>query len=247
MNYLMDMHTHTIASGHAYSTLQENIAAARERGLKFLGLSEHGPGMIGGPQPIFFQNYKIIPREYGDLRLFCGIEANITDYEGHLDLDAFTMERMDYCIASMHTLTVTPGSVRENTLASIHAMENPLVKILGHPDDSRYPLDYEELVRAAAQLHVALEVNNSSLHPLSSRQGARENIRTLLKTCMRYETSVILGTDSHICSSIGDFTQADQLIREMDFPQELIINTDPARIREVVNIEVDAAAQESGR
>ena len=247
MNYLMDMHTHTIASGHAYSTLQENIAAARERGLKFLGLSEHGPGMIGGPQPIFFQNYKIIPREYGDLRLFCGIEANITDYEGHLDLDAFTMERMDYCIASMHTLTVTPGSVRENTQASIHAMENPLVKILGHPDDSRYPLDYEELVRAAAQLHVALEVNNSSLHPLSSRQGARENIRTLLKACMRYETSVILGTDSHICSAIGDFTQADQLIREMDFPQKLIINTDPARIREVINIEVDASAQESGR
>lgn len=239
MNYVMDMHTHTIASGHAYSTLQENITAAREKGLTFLGLSEHGPGMNGGPRPFYFQNYKIIPREYGELRLFCGIEANITDYEGHLDLDDFTMERMDYCIASMHTLIVTPGSARENTQAAVRAMENPLVGILGHPDDSRYPMDYEELVRAASQLHVALEVNNSSLHPLSSRQGARENIRTLLKACMRYEASVILGTDSHISSAIGDFTQADQLIREMDFPQELIINTDPARIGEVINIELE--------
>ncbi|MDE6517186.1 MAG: phosphatase [Acetatifactor sp.] len=236
MTYLMDMHTHTIASGHAYSTLQENIAAAREKGLKFLGLSEHGPAVDGGPRPIYFQNYKIIPREHGDLRLFCGIEADITDYEGHLDLDAFTLSRMDYCIASMHTLVVTPGSARENTMASIHAMENPLVKILGHPDDSRYPMDYEELVRAAAQLQVALEVNNSSLHPLSSRQGARENIRTMLAACLRYGASVILGTDSHICSLVGDFTQADQLIKEMDFPQELIINTNPARIKEVVNI-----------
>lgn len=240
MNYVMDLHTHTIASGHAYSTLQENITAAREKGLTFLGLSEHGPAVDGGPKPLYFQNYKIIPREYGELRLFCGIETNITDYEGHLDLDEFTLSRMDYCIASMHTRIVTPGSARENTLASIHAMEHPLVKILGHPDDSRYPLDYEELVRAAAELHVALEVNNSSLHPLSARQGARENIRTLLETCMRYGTSVILGTDSHICSSVGDFTQADQVIREMDFPKELIVNTDPARIGEVVNIEMSA-------
>lgn len=236
MTYLMDMHTHTIASGHAYSTLQENITAAKEKGLKYLGLSEHGPGMRGGPSPLYFQNYKIIPREYGDLRLFCGIEANITDYEGHLDLDAFTLSRMDYCIASMHTLIVTPGSARENTLASIHAMENPLVKILGHPDDSRYPMDYEELVKTAAQLHVALEVNNSSLHPLSARQGARENIHTMLKACQRYGASVILGTDSHICSSVGDFTQADRLLQEVDFPRELIINADPGRIGEVVNI-----------
>lgn len=238
MNYVMDMHTHTIASGHAYSTLQENIAAAKEKGLRFLGLSEHGPAIDGGPSTLYFLNYKIIPREYGDLKLFCGVEANISDYEGHLDLDAFTLSRTDYCIASMHTRIVTPGSARENTQAAVRAMENPLVKILGHPDDSRYPMDYEELVRAAARLHVALEVNNSSLHPLSARQGARENIRTLLKACMRYETDIILGTDSHISSSVGDFSQADQLIREMEFPQELIINTSAERIGEVVNIEV---------
>lgn len=235
MTYVMDMHTHTIASGHAYSTLQENIAAAKEKGLKFLGLSEHGPAMVGGPKPIFFQNYKIIPREYGDLRLFCGIEANITDYEGHLDLDAFTLSRMDYCIASMHTLIV-PRALPKRIPGRRSVPWRILVKILGHPDDSRYPMDYEELVGAAVQLHVALEVNNSSLHPLASRQGARENIHTLLEACLRHGASVILGTDSHICSSVGDFTQADQLLREVDFPRELIINTDPARIGEVVNI-----------
>lgn len=236
MTYVMDMHTHTIASGHAYSTLQENIAEARRKGLRFLGLSEHGPAVDGGPSPLYFNNYKIIPRQYGELRLYCGIEANITDYEGHLDLDAPILERVDYCIASMHTMILTPGSARENTLAAIRAMENPLVKILGHPDDSRYPMDYEQLVRAAAAAHTVLEVNNSSLHPLSSRRGARENIGEMLKLCMRYEASVILGTDSHISSSIGDFTWVDQLIREMHFPMELIVNTDVARIGEVVNV-----------
>ncbi|MBO5284124.1 MAG: phosphatase [Lachnospiraceae bacterium] len=233
--YFMDLHTHTIASGHAYSTLQENIAAAREKGLQFLGLSEHGPAVAGGPDRLYFLNYKIIPRQYGELKLYCGAEANITDYEGHLDLDNFVLERLDYCIASMHTMIVTPGSARENTMASIHAMENPYVKILGHPDDSRYPLDYEELVRAAAKLQVALEVNNSSLHPLSARQGANENQWILLQYCMRFGVSVILGTDSHFSSAVGDFTQADQLLKELDFPQELVINRDPGRIGEVVN------------
>lgn len=236
MNYVMDMHTHTIASGHAYSTLQENIAAAREKGLKFLGLSEHGPALACGPHPMYFQNYKIIPRQYGELRLFCGIEANITDYEGHLDLDGTILDRMDYCIASMHTLILPPGSVKENTRAAVHAMENPLVKILGHPDDSRYPMDYEELVRAAAELRTVLEVNNSSLHPLASRKGAQENLHTMLEACMRYGVSVIVGTDSHISSAIGDFTRADALLRETDFPEELIVNTDPGRIGDVVNI-----------
>lgn len=236
MSYVMDMHTHTIASGHAYSTLQENIAAAREKGLMYLGLSEHGPAVVGAPRPIYFQNYKIIPRQYGELRLFCGIEANITDVEGHLDLDAFTLERMDYCIASMHTLVLSPGSVKDNTRAAVRAMENPLVKILGHPDDSRYPMDYEELVRAAAELRTVLEVNNSSLHPLSSRKGARENIHTMLEACMRYQVSIIVGTDSHVSSAIGDFTQADELLREADFPAELIVNADPGRIGDVVNI-----------
>lgn len=236
MSYVMDMHTHTIASGHAYSTLQENIAAAREKGLMYLGLSEHGPAVVGAPRPIYFQNYKIIPRQYGELRLFCGIEANITDVEGHLDLDAFTLERMDYCIASMHTLVLSPGSVKDNTRAAVRAMENPLVKILGHPDDSRYPMDYEELVRAAAELRTVLEVNNSSLHPLSSRKGARENIHTMLEACMRYQVSIIVGTDSHVSSAIGDFNQADELLREADFPAELIVNADPGRIGDVVNI-----------
>ena len=236
MSYVMDMHTHTIASGHAYSTLQENIAAAREKGLMYLGLSEHGPAVVGAPRPIYFQNYKIIPRQYGELRLFCGIEANITDVEGHLDLDAFTLERMDYCIASMHTLVLSPGSVKDNTRAAVRAMENPLVKILGHPDDSRYPMDYEELVRAAAELRTVLEVNNSSLHPLSSRKGARENIHTMLEACMRHQVSIIVGTDSHVSSAIGDFTQADELLREADFPEELIVNADPGRIGDVVNI-----------
>ena len=60
MKAIMDLHTHTLAAGHAYSTLLENIDAALAMGLQYLGMSEHGPTSPGGPHNFFFSNYKVI-------------------------------------------------------------------------------------------------------------------------------------------------------------------------------------------
>ena len=236
MKLTFDMHTHTISGGHCYSTLQENIAAAKEAGLTGLGFSEHGPAMPGGPHPYFFGNFKVIPRQYGNLRLYCGVEANIMDYDGKLDLSDKMLEKMDFVIASMHIPCVAPGSEAQNTQSSIMAMRNPYVKILGHPDDSRYLINREEIVLAAKEEQVAIEINNSSLNPLSTRQGARENISELLTLCKKYQVPVIVNTDSHISYTIGHFEDALALIEELEFPKHLILNADPVNIDKVVNV-----------
>lgn len=235
MKIYMDLHTHTMESGHGYSTLRENIEAAKETGLTYLGLSEHGPSMPGGPHKFFFANYKVIPRQYGELHLLCGIEANIVNYEGKLDIPDGLQKKMDYIIASMHVPCVPPGNREENTRACIMAMKNPYVKILGHPDDSRFPLDYEKLVQAAGEEQVALEVNNSSLNPESARVGGKENVAQLLAACKKYKVPVLLGSDSHICYSIGKFDAAFAALCAADFPKELILNLNPENIRKVTN------------
>ena len=235
----MDMHTHTMASGHGYSTLKENIDAALEVGLKVLGLSEHGPAMPGGPHEFFLSNYKCIPRQFGDLRLFCGVEANICDYDGGLDISERILATMDYVIASMHVVCCQPGSVTENTKASIKAMQNPYVKILGHPDDSRYPIDRKELVMAAGELQVAIEINNSSLNPRSARKGGRENIKELLYWCKELRVPVLLGSDSHICYTVGDFSATLPILEEMLFPAELVLNYDLKNLSKICNIPLE--------
>ena len=159
------------------------------------------------------------------------------DGNGRLDMENELLKKVDYVIASMHIPCVTPGSRKENTLASIHAMEHPYVKILGHPDDERYPLDYDMLVRAAKEEQVALEINNSSLNPKSPRTGARENMRTMLERCMRYQVPILLGTDSHICYTIGSFEEALQVLAEVDFPEELVLNCKAENIAGLVNVE----------
>ncbi|MGL6170157.1 MAG: phosphatase, partial [Fusobacteriaceae bacterium] len=63
MKTLVDLHTHTVVSGHAYSTLQENILSAKEKGLKYLGMSEHAPEMPGGAHLFYFSNIRVVPRE----------------------------------------------------------------------------------------------------------------------------------------------------------------------------------------
>lgn len=235
MKPIMDLHTHTTASGHGYSTLKENIEAAKEAGLKVLGLSEHGPAAPGGPHKFFFSNYRCIPRQYGDLQLLCGVEANICDYEGNLDLEESLLQKMDYVIASLHTMCCKPGTMEENTRASIRAMENPYVTVLGHPDDDRYPLDRDAVVKAAKEFGVAIEINNSSLNPAAARQNGRKNIEELLRLCRNYEVPVLLGTDSHICYSVGVFNETLEILKEMDFPEELVLNFDVKNIKRIKN------------
>lgn len=225
MKAIIDMHTHTVASGHAYSTLLENVQFAKKHGLKVLGLSDHGPDMLGGPQVYFFNNLKVIPNEIDGVRVLKGMEANIMDIEGNIDhLEPGALPGLDYLIASLHTVCIQPSTKEDNTLAILNAMEQEKVKIIGHPDDSRYPLDYEAIVKKAKEKNILLEVNNSSLSPNAFRQGARENIKTYLELCKEHGVRIIMGTDSHICFDIGVFKYAEELIEEINFPKELVIN-----------------------
>ncbi|RRD94478.1 phosphatase [Clostridiales bacterium COT073_COT-073] len=235
MNLRCDLHTHTIASGHAYGTIKENMDAAYEKGLEAYGFSDHAPALDGGPVDLYFVNFRVIPREYKGMRIFAGVEANIMDYHGNLDIKGKVYERVDYVIASLHTLCIAPGSKEQNMAAYIGAMSNPYVKIIGHPDDSRYPVDYDELAKQAARHKVALELNNSSLHPESVRQGARENVLTMLQKCKQYGAYILCGTDAHIWTDIGEFAAAREVLKEANFPEELVLNTDVNKLKYVIN------------
>lgn len=234
MKILMDLHTHTVASGHAFSTLKENIEQAQTVGLKVFGTSDHSMAMPGASHRFLLENYKVVPRELNGLRILCGAEANIMDFDGNIDMDEDLLKKMEYVIASLHPVCIEPGTKEQNTQAVIKVMDNPYVKIIGHPDDSRFPLDLEAVVKAAAEKNVALEVNNSSLNPKSSRQGGRENIALLLQLAKKHRAHIILGTDSHICYQVGNFDEALKMLEEADFPEELVINCDEERLQFVL-------------
>ena len=225
MKLVLDTHTHTVASGHAYNTMNEMVRAAADKGLELLAITEHAPGMPGSCHEFYFHNLRALRREKYGVKLLFGCELNILDQEGMIDLPDYPLNQIDLGIASMHTPCYQSGTVEENTKAYCRAMENPWIDIIGHPDDGRFPVDYEKLVLAAKENHVLLEINNSSLNPNGFRKGTQENDRIMLEYCKKYQVPVVLGSDAHVEEDVGNFERAVALLEQVDFPEKLVANT----------------------
>lgn len=223
MKIVADLHTHTIASGHAYSTLLENAKTASERGLAIIAMTDHGPSMPGGPHIYHFSNQRALPKELLGVRILRGIEANVIDRDGNLDLDDVRMSLLDIVLAGLHTRCSPNGSVQENTAMMINTMKNPWVDAIVHPGNPEYAIDEEAVVAAAAEYDVALEVNNSSL--TVSRRGSVPHCDNIVRLMKKYRAKIMLGTDSHFAYSVGDFSNAVELLRKYEIPPTQIINT----------------------
>lgn len=232
---ILDTHTHTLASGHAYGTIRENAQAAAKKGLELLAITDHAPKLWGSCQTIYFQNLKVVDRHAYDVELLMGVELNILDEQGNIDLPLRTLKQMDLTIASLHVPCITPGSREFNTEACVNAMKNPFVNILGHPDDPRYPVDYRALVQAAKEYEVLLELNNSSLRPGGSRKNARGFDAEMLKLCMEYQTPIVIGSDAHVDTDIGRHDEALELLEEIGFPEKLVVNRSVEELKKYAN------------
>jgi putative hydrolase len=231
---LLDIHTHTVASGHAYSTLQEMVAAAREKNLDILGITEHAPSIPGTCDPIYFRNLHVVPRRMGDLRLMLGAELNILDTKGTLDLDEYYYSQMDLRIAGIHLLCWQGGSIEENTEGMLAAIRNPWVQVISHPGDGTADLLFEPIVLASKESKTLLEINNSSLNPRRNKDTAVANNLEILRLCKRYEVPVVLSSDAHISYSVADYGFIWPLLAETEFPDELIMNYYPDRFLQYI-------------
>lgn len=230
MKILVDTHTHTLSSGHAYSTVTENMKSASQKGLKMVAMTDHTPGMPGSTHVFHFDNLKAIPDEMFGVKLLRGAETNIVSYDGEIDLPVATLEKLDIVIASYHPPCIDFTDEETIMRSLIKTMENPYVHIIGHPGDSRYPMNYEEAVLASKRTGTLLEVNNASLKPGSFRPGVRENLIQMLGYCKKYEVPVVLGTDAHFHTQVGAFDESVTLLEELDFPEHLVLNCDPERL-----------------
>ncbi|MDF2942452.1 MAG: Histidinol phosphatase and related hydrolase of the family [Herbinix sp.] len=223
----IDIHTHSIASGHATTdTITDMSKEASSRGLQVLAITEHGPATLGSCTSSYFRSLKNAPRKRFGVELLYGCEVNILDCEGKLDLEDPILKDLDLNIASLHTQNIKPGSVLENTRAVIAAIRNPYIHIIGHPDDEKYELDYELIIKEAMNNHVLLELNNSSLNKGGYRGDTKANDIKYLTLCKNHSYPIVLGSDSHGKEHIGEFKEALSLLNQLEFPKELILNYD---------------------
>ena len=227
---IADLHTHSLLSGHAFGTVREMAFEAAGRKIQILGVTEHGPGIPGTCDPILFRNFIDAPRNLYGVEMLYGSETNVLN-SGEVDLDQRHLSMLDYAIAGIHGLCYEDEGIVKNTDNVISCMKNPKVKFISHPDADTFPLDYKALVEGAKEYHTALEVNNSSLRKPKLRPGCVGNYEKMLPLCMEYGVNIIVNTDAHDPSQVGDFTLAMGLLQRLEMDENLILNNDGEKLK----------------
>lgn len=232
MHFEVDTHTHTVLSGHAHSTIMENAAAAARLRLKGIVMSDHGPTIHSSAPDYNIGTYAYLPLHIEGVRIYRGIEANIIDHTGTLDIREKYIRQLEFVIAGMHEVVIVSGGIIKDTEAVIAALNNKYVDIIAHPDNPSYALDYETVVKEAARLGKLLELND---HSMEYREGGIRNAEKFLALCKKYNVRISVSSDAHSAFGIGKFDAALKQIEANGFPESLIVNLKAERFENYLN------------
>lgn len=232
MRIVVDSHTHTISSGHAYSTVQEMAREASGHGLEMMAVTDHGPSMMGAPCLYHFGNLRVIPKELYGVRILKGVEANIIDFDGNIDMPDKYLKRLEFVLASFHDICIKPSTVEENTRALIGALRNPFIDAVAHPGNPQFPVDIDRVVRAAKEFNKLIEINN---HSFAVRTGSEKNCRDFILKCKELSVRVVCGSDAHISFDVGRFDKLYRMFEEAGMPENLILSTSYSNFNDYLN------------
>lgn len=224
-----DLHCHTIASSHAYSTVAELACWAAKRELEAIAVTDHGTAIPDAPHPWHFENLGILPKEIDGVRILHGVEVNILDGQGAIDMEEDLLKKMDIVVASIHTPCYREAAGGDHTGAYLGALAHKDVDILGHSGDPRFVYDYEQVVRRAKENHQLIEIN---AHTFRGRQASVPNCRRIAQWCKKLEAGIVVNSDAHICYNVASFEPALEMLSEIDFPEKLIMNRDLTVLRD---------------
>lgn len=233
MKIKFDTHTHTIASTHAYSTVTELASYAAQKGLEAIAITDHAPELPDAPHMWHFHNLKNIPRDICGVKILYGVEANILDLSGNIDMEEDILAKLDVVNASIHGPAYADNGAKDHTSAYEAVVTNPYVDIICHSGSPQYSYDYEKIIKLAKKHHKLMEINNHSFHV---RRKSIENCRKIAQLCAENEVGIVVSSDAHICYDIGDYNYALDMLREISFPEKLIINRDFKSFEEFMSV-----------
>lgn len=231
MKFIADTHCHTVASSHAYNTVDENAAYAAKIGLKALAITDHAPAMSDGAHLWHFHNLHVLPRKIDGVFILRGAEVNILDFDGSVDLDSGTLRSLEWVIASFHRPVCGPATREQHTQAYIKVAQNPGITVIGHCGTAIYDFDHERAVRAFKEYGKIVEINEGSTRV---RKDSWTNCVDIARLCKKYEVPVVVNSDAHYKTNIGDFCKSVQMLEELEFPEHLVLNADETRFFDTI-------------
>ncbi|MFY9939112.1 MAG: DNA polymerase/3'-5' exonuclease PolX, partial [Silvibacterium sp.] len=224
-----DVHMHTTTTD-GRNTIQEMAEAAIARGYEYMAITDHTKNLamtFGLDDEAALEHIKRIrdaeTEMEGRIRIFPGIEVDILS-DGALDLSNEVLAQMEVVIASVHSLFNMPE--QEMTERVLRAIENPYVRILGHPTGrlllrrEGFQINLPAVLRRAAELGVAVEHN---AYPDRLDLCDRD-----LRLAKEMGCRIVINTDSHHTSHMEKMRYGVQQLRRAWLQKEDVLNTRPA-------------------
>jgi putative hydrolase len=230
INIIADTHTHTITSAHAYSTLQEMVHAAAQKDLYAIAITDHGKEMPDPPGKWYFQNLTCVPHLLENVLVLRGQEADVIDAEGHLDIEKDDGDALDWVVASIHSdaFKDRDQTVEAITNAWMNIAKNPMVHVIGHSGTEEYKYDYEPVLKEFGRQGKLVEINESTFRV---RKTSIPNCKRIVEICKKYGVEIIVNSDAHFSAQVGKFPNSLRLLEELDFPEELVVNSSVERFQ----------------
>jgi putative hydrolase len=218
----VDLHVHSLFSSCGLHTLLELLEGGRRAGLAAMAITDHGLAVGNGRlTSVFFERFKC---PYEDIVLYKGIELNILDDTGAVDIVWQFMPFIDIILLGVHPNLPPRGSREHYTAMLCAALEkNPFIDIITHPNDPAYPLDYLRIARMAKERGVAIELNNSKI--LYNRSTAEDALE-LIAACKQSGCLVAVNSDTHALHELGRDESVRPLLDRAGFPADRIVNRD---------------------
>ncbi len=223
----VDTHIHTVASGHAFSTVTENAREAASRGLAMIANTDHGPDLPGGTNKIYFKGQRVIPRFIAGVAVLRGIEANIRHGRG-TDCTESMEAALDLIMAGFHAPVYNNEGEAANTRRLISVISSGRVDVITHPANTQYPISLRDVIQAARDCRTALEINCSRYTRTDSRPLAVQ----LAALAAEEGAPLIMGSDAHICYDIGCFDLGLGILEEAGVDPAILVNATPLRLLE---------------
>jgi putative hydrolase len=237
----VDLHLHTIASGHAHNTILEYINRARELRMKIIGISDHGPGNDDTlVNELYFRVISRLPKFVKGLRILKGIEANIIDSKGSLDISDNTIEnKLDYVMANLHYGSAYKDSGKvKNTKALINAIGSGKIDIITHPFwMGHFEIDIEKVSKEACEHNVLLEVDTHYIGKHQLEPYMIENLTKMIEVAKKYKKKVIVGSDAHNIWELADDTPLKKIKNKIGLTDKMIINNYPKELLKLLRVD----------
>lgn len=224
---LADLHTHSLASQDAFSTVTEVCQAAAKRGLKYVAVTDHGPAMPIGQHPYHFQAMAALPKFMSGVRLLKGAEANILP-DGTIDIEPRVAASLEFMIIAYHLVWEFPDKAA-NTKNLVRLLEEKRGHMLAHPYHPWIELELNPVMEALAASGTVLELNEKAL-----QRADQAWVEPVIQKALAKGVLFGLGSDSHYHEDVGSFTRCLEIINQYDIPQARIINYQEELLRNLL-------------